>query len=359
MRERVTYADIAAHADVSTATVSRVLAGKPGVRAEVVDRVRESASALGYRTNRAARALRRQQSDAIGLVVSDIENPFFASIARVVEEQALQHGDAVLLCTTDESVENERRHLNLMMGESVEGVIAVPTLEDPGPLLELHEAGIPIVLIDRDVEGGLFDSVMVDHAAGARALVEHLIEHGHRHIALITVRTVATASSERLAGAQAAVDAHPGTRLTVLDSSAVGERALMRNWGVGERLMQQVLELPDVPTAVFCTNNLLSLGALRGARNAGVRVPEDMALVGFDDELAFELLDPPLTVAAQPIEQIGRTATELLYRRIAEPAREPQAVVLPAEFRRRASCGCAAGSDGVPRPEHNPNKESK
>jgi LacI family transcriptional regulator len=252
----------------------------------------------------------------------------------------MQHGDAVLLCTTDESLENERRHLNLMMGESVEGVIAVPTLEDPGPLLELRRSGIPIVLIDRTVAGHQFDAVMADHAAGARALVEHLIGHGHRHIGLLTVRAVATASSERLRGAREAVAAHPGTRLTVLDSSMLDGQVGTRDWGIGEGLVRRMLELPDVPTAVFCTNNLLSVGALRGARRAGVRVPDDLALVGFDDEVSFDLLDPPLTVAAQPIEEIGRTATELLYRRIAAPSRRPRAVVLPVELRIRASCGC-------------------
>jgi LacI family transcriptional regulator len=140
--------------------------------------------------------------------------------------------------------------------------------------------------------------------------------------------------------------------LTVLDASALDEPARTRNWGQGEQLLLRLLELPDVPTAVFCTNNLLSLGALRGARKAGVRIPEDLALVGFDDELSFDLLDPPLTVAAQPIEHIGRIATELLYRRIAKPGRKPRSVVLPAELRVRASCGCAPGAPSVPIREH-------
>ena len=155
--DRPTYVDIARHAGVSTASVSRALANEKGVGPEVSERVRQSAEALGYRPNRAARALRRQRADAIGLVVSDVENPFFASVARAVEGFATQRGHAVLLCNTDEDPAIERRHIGLMMGESVAGVIAVPSREEPGPLLELRDAGIPTVVLDRRVQGDLFD----------------------------------------------------------------------------------------------------------------------------------------------------------------------------------------------------------
>jgi DNA-binding LacI/PurR family transcriptional regulator len=348
--DRPTYTDIARHAGVSTASVSRALANEKGVGPEVAERVRQSAQALGYRPNRAARALRRQRADAIGLVVSDVENPFFASVARAVEGVATARGYAVLLCNTDEDAEIERRHVNLMMGESVAGVIAVPSREEPGPLLELRDAGIPTVVIDRRVRGDLFDTVQVDHRAGARALVEHLIGHGHDHVGTISVATPATSGRDRMRGCRDAIDAHPGTRLTDLEGRTEDAVGVARTSELAERLARQMLELPERPTAIFCANNLLSLGALRALRAAGLRVPDDVALAGFDDELFYDLLDPPLTGVAQPIERIARTAAELLYERIAEPARPTQAVVLPAQLRLRRSCGCA-GDQSADTPE--------
>lgn len=336
--ERPTYADIARHAGVSTATVSRALAHKEGVSPEVADRVREIARDLAYRGNRAARALRRQRSDAIGLVVSDVENPFFASVAREVEGVAREHGHAVLLCNTDESLENERRYLNLMMGESVEGVIAVPSRQDAAPLLELRDAGIPTVIVDRRLDGDPFDTVMVDHRGGAREVTEHVLRHGCTHVGAITPTTAETGGHERLAGCREAVEAH-GAQLTVLEgqtSDAVGVR---RSLELGARLATRLMSLPEPPGAIFCANNLLSLGAFRGLRAAGVRIPDDVALVGFDDTAFFDVLDPALTVAAQPTEEIARAAAGLLYERIADPGRPAQVVVMPAELRVRASCG--------------------
>jgi DNA-binding LacI/PurR family transcriptional regulator len=338
--ERPTFADIARHAGVSTATVSRAMAHQEGVSLEVAERVREIARTLGYRGNQAARALRRQRSDAIGLVVADVENPFFAAIAHEVEVVARERGHAVLLCNTDESVEHERRHLRRLMGESVEGVIVVPSLQDPRPLLELGEAGIPTVIVDRRLDGDPFDTVLVDHRGGARDVVGHLLGHGHMHIAAITTTTSATGGRERLAGCRESVDGRLA-RLTTMEAETSDVVGVAGAVGLGERLMRRLVEQDDPPTAVFCTNNLLALGALRGLRASGVRVPEDVALVAFDDAPFFDLLDPPLTVAAQPTEEIARGAASLLYQRIAEPDRAPQVVVMPAELRVRRSCGCA------------------
>ncbi|MEA2255037.1 MAG: LacI family transcriptional regulator [Solirubrobacteraceae bacterium] len=338
--ERPTYADIARHAGVSTASVSRALADKEGVSPAVAERVRHSAHALGYRGNRAARALRRQQADAIGLVVSDVENPFFASLAREVEGIARSHGHAVLLCNTEESLDSERRYLNLMMGELVAGVIAVPSVQDPEPLLELKAAGIPTVIVDRRLEGDAFDTVLVDHRAGAREVVEHLLSHGHAHVGAIVTTTRETGGRERLGGCTDAVQAHGGVRLTVCEGETSDAVGVARTFDLGARLARELVERPDAPTAVFCANNLLSLGALRGLRAAGVRVGQDVALAGFDDVAFFDLLDPPLTVAAQPTEEIARTAARLLYERIADAGRPPRLEVMAAELRIRASCGC-------------------
>ena len=276
-------------------------------------------------------------------MISDVENPFFASIARAVEGVAARHGHAVLLCNTDEDLAQERRYLDLMMGESVAGVIAVPSVAQLDPLLVLRDSGIPTVLVNRTVEGNPFDSVLVNHRRGARELVQHLIGHGHRHIGVITGSTAATSSADRLLGCRDAAEAG-GVRLTVLQGQMKDAIGVESTFRLGERLLRRLMSSADRPTGIFCANNLLSLGVLRGLRTDRLGVPSDVALVGFDDEPVFELLETPLTVAAQPVERIGRQAANLLFRRIADPGRPPRQMVMHADLKYRASCGCGEGA---------------
>ncbi|MFE3456920.1 LacI family DNA-binding transcriptional regulator [Nocardiopsis aegyptia] len=338
---RATYAEIAEHAGVSTATVSRVLSGRDYVRPELADRVRASATALGYRQNRAARTLRTQRADAIGLVLSDVENPFFASVARAVEAVASARDHAVLLCNTDEHIERESAHLDLMIAERVAGVIVAPATEDPAALSQLTEERVPTVLVDRRADGDPFDSVLIDHRTGARDLTGHMLGHGHRHIAVVMGTTEGTPSRERLTGCREAVARHPDARLTVLEgrpADAIGTAGTLE---LGRRLVLDLAGRDTAgPTAVFCANNLLMQGCLYALRESGLRVPDDIALCGFDDQPMFDLVEPPLTVAAQPTEAIGRTAAELLFDRIARPDGERRVHVLDPELRIRRSCGC-------------------
>lgn len=329
------------HAGVSTATVSRVLAGRDFVRAELAERVRASAAELGYRPNKAARALRTQRADAIGLLISDVENPFFASVARAVEAVAADRGYAVLLCNTTERLEQEDLYLDLMIAESVAGVIIAPSTEDPASLEKLVDTSTPTVTVDRRVSGDLFDSVSIDHRAGARALVDHLLDHGHRHIAAVVGTTTATPTRERLAGCREALEGRSGVRLTVCEGKPQDAIGVARTLDLGRRVVAELLDMDgdERPTALFCGNNLLTEGVVRALRERDVRVPQDMALVGFDDLPLFDLLEPPLTVAAQPIEQIGRTAADLLFARIAEPDRALSRILAEPRLRIRRSCG--------------------
>ncbi len=348
-----TYQDIAREAGVSTATVSRVLSGVGGhVRPELAERVRQTARRMGYRSHRAARALRRQRSDAIGLVISDVENPFFAAIARAVEDVAAEHRHAVLLCNTDEDLAKEDLYLDLLVGERVAGVIVAPSTEELGPLGLLVDAGIPTVTVDRQVTGGPFDSVLVDNRAGAKALVGHLVSHGHRRIGVVVGTTAATPSRERMAGCREAVASAPGASLVLGEGhlrDAIGTAGTMELAG---RLALDMLAADDPPTALFCGNGLLTQGVLLALREAGLRVPADVAVAGFDDLPLFQLVDPPLTVAAQPIDQIGRMAAELLFRRISEPNGDRETVVLPPDLRWRASCGDHPIREGNDHEEH-------
>ncbi|MGX6739531.1 LacI family DNA-binding transcriptional regulator [Streptomyces xantholiticus] len=337
---RITYQEIARHAGVSTATVSRALAGRGFVRAELAERVRVSAAELGYRPNKAARALRTQRADAIGLLISDVENPFFASVARAVEAVATDRGYAVLLCNTAERLEQEDLHLDLMIAESVAGVIIAPSTEDAESLGKLVDTNTPTVTVDRRVAGDSFDSVTIDHRAGARALVDHLLDHGHRHIAAVVGTTTATPSRERLAGCREALEGRSGVRLTVCEGKPQDAIGVARTLELGRRAVAELLDMDgERPTALFCGNNLLTEGVVRALRERDVHVPRDMALVGFDDLPLFDLLEPPLTVAAQPIEQIGRTAAELLFARIAEPGRALSKILAEPRLHIRRSCG--------------------
>ncbi|MEV4333992.1 LacI family DNA-binding transcriptional regulator [Streptomyces sp. NPDC049597] len=338
---RITYQEIARHAGVSTATVSRVLAGRDFVREELAERVRASAAELGYRPNKAARALRTQRADAVGLLISDVENPFFASVARAVEAVAADRGYAVLLCNTAERLEQEDLYLDLMIAESVAGVIIAPSTEDPASLGKLVDTSTPTVTVDRWVSGDLFDSVTVDHRAGARALVDHLLDHGHRHIAAVVGTTTATPTRERLAGCREALEGRSGARLTVCEGKPQDAIGVARTLDLGRRVVAELLDMDgdERPTALFCGNNLLSEAVVRALRERDVRIPQDIALVGFDDLPLFDLLEPPLTVAAQPIEEIGRTAAELLFARIAEPDRALSRILAEPRLRIRRSCG--------------------
>lgn len=334
-----THKDIARVAGVSTATVSRVLAESDYVRPELVERVRRAAQSLSYRGNRAARALRKQKSEAIGLVVSDVENPFFASIARAVESVAAAHRHAVLLCNTDEDLTQEDLYIDLLVSEQVAGVIITPSTEQLGPLTRLLDAGIPTVALDRRVQGNPFDTVLVDNVAGAKALISDLLEHGHRRIGAIMGTTVATPSRERLAGCRGAIDRVRGASLFVGEGELKAAVGISETMELAGKLALDMLASSEPPTAFFCANAILSQGTLFALKRAGRRVPDEIALVGFDDLPAFALLDPPLTVAAQPIEELGRSAASLLFRRIAEPDRKPEIIVLPPELRWRDSCG--------------------
>ncbi|TDD73070.1 LacI family transcriptional regulator [Jiangella aurantiaca] len=336
-----TYRDVARELGVSTATVSRALSGELGVSEELAERVRRTAEALGYRSNRAARALRKKRAEAVGLVISDVENPFFASVARTVEGAAAERRHAVLLCNTDEDLDQERLYLDLLIEENVAGVIVAPSAEQIGPLAQLREQGIPTVTLDRRVEDDPFDAVLVDHRAGARELVAHLLEHGHRSIAAVMGTTAATPSRERLAGCREAIDAVDGAELSVVEGEMRDAVGVQGTFELGERLAMEMLLGDDRPSAVFCANGLLSLGVLRAVRRLGLRVPDDIAVVGFDDQPFFDLLDPPLSVAAQPLDQLGRTAVELLFDRIAHPDRDVSTVILPPSVRLRRSCGCS------------------
>jgi DNA-binding LacI/PurR family transcriptional regulator len=337
---RPTILDVAEHAGVSIATVSRVLADKKG---KVSDAVRQtvlaSVRALGYRPNRQARTFRTKRTQLIGLTISDIENPFYTGIVRAVEDIAYAHQYSLLLCNTDEDLAKERFYLEFMCEERVAGVIASPTSESETSLQPLIDAGIPVVAIDRQSRLTPVDCVMVDNVASASMLTRHMLEHGHTAIGAILGTSRMTSGAQRKAGF-----------LATLNEAGLPVRAswvseVMPSEHNGYEAMRALLAQPERPTAVFTGNNLITSGALRALRAAHVRVPDDMSIVGQDDLPWMALLDVGLTVSAQPVREMGRLATEQLIARINGDGSPQRELMLPPRLIVRDSCAAPKSTD--------------
>lgn len=335
----VTYQEIARLAGVSTATVSRVLAGNAPVSGDLRQRVLDAAEQLSYRTNRAARALRRQRADTIGLILSDIEYPFYATVARVVESACAERGLAVFVCNTDEDLDRERFYLDLMIAERVSGVIISPAVEDPAALDVLARAEVPSVTVDRIDPSGRFDAVLLDNATATAGLVRDLVAHGHRRFMALMGTTAATSSRERVEAMRAELARVAGATLFVAEGALQETAGLSRTMGTIGRRALDLVSGPDAPTAVVCANAVMAMSAIEVLLDAGVRVPEDVAVVAFDDMPGFGHFSVPITVAAQPTELMGRRAAELLLDRIDDSAAPRQVTRLPPELRLRSSCG--------------------
>ncbi|MEN2980724.1 LacI family DNA-binding transcriptional regulator [Tistrella bauzanensis] len=319
--------DVAREAGVSVATVSRVLTGGPvstGLRAKVETAIR----ATGYRPNLSARRLRSQHSRTIGLIVSDIRNPFFTAVSRAVEDAAYDAGMRVILCNTDENPEKEALYLRLMQEERVTGLIFAPTRKSAEALSQ-SPLDFPTVLIDRAGPPGLHDAVVLDNAAAAGTLVSHLLEQGYRRIGGLFGNT-STTGVERHAGFAAILSARglAAPAQFVAPTADAGEAELLR-W----------LAAPDRPDAVIASNGQLLLGAARAVRRLGLSMPHDLAVAGFDNETWTGLVGPGLTVIEQPVHEIGTTAMQLLFDRLSRPGGPARKMVLSGRPILRGSTG--------------------
>ena len=317
--------DVAAAAGVSVATVSRALGSGP-VSAALRQRVEEAAKQLGYRPNLSARRLRSQHTQTVGLIVSDIRNPFFTAVSRAVEDAAYQAGMRVILCNTDENPDKEAMYLRLMEEERVSGVIFSPT-RDTARRLRPDAYDFPVVMIDRAGPAGQADAVVLDNRLAARQLVEHLVAQGYRHIGGLFGNTSST-GAERHAGFEAALAAH---------GLAGAGRFIAPTAEAAEAVVTQWLAEEQRPDALIASNGLLLLGALRALQRAGLSSPHDLALAGFDNEVWTGLVGNGLTVIEQPVYEIGRTAMEMLLSRLDDPGLSIRSVVLAGRLLVRGS----------------------
>lgn len=318
-----TIQDVAKRAGVSIATVSRVLNGTAHVNADVTARVRAAIQEMQYQPSRAARALRGNRSTIIGLLISDIQNPFFTALIRGVEDVAQRNGYSVILCNSDEDPHKERQYIDVLRAERVAGLIIVPTREKSRVLQPFQEQEIPVVAVDRRIKGDYADAVLVDNIRGAREAVLHLFANGYRRIGVITGPLTTTTGRERLEGYRQALNevGHP--------HDALLERCGSFKEESGQQLANELLDLEERVDALFVCNNLMTMGALEAIHVRHLRIPEDVAIVGFDEMPWAALSSISLTTVTQPVYDIGSTAALRLFQCLQQPGKSTsQEIVL-------------------------------
>jgi LacI family transcriptional regulator, galactose operon repressor len=329
-----TIQDVARRAGVAPITVSRVINDSGYVREETRERVESAIAELGYVPNSLARGLRIKQTKTIGLILTDVTNPFWTTVARGVEDAASHAGFSVFLCNSDESEAKQMRYLNTLLQKQVDGVLVVPAGDAPGSVEIARQQGTAMVVLDRRVPNSQVDIVRCDSESGAFQVVSHLIGLGHHRIALLSGPMTVSTAKDRLAGYRRALTA---AGLTIEDKLIDYGRFVNDS---GYEMTRHVLQLSPRPTALFAANNLIAMGALRALSEAGLDVPDDMSLVSVDDVPATLTAHPFLTVAVQPGYEMGKRGAEVLLARLSgQDSGEFQEIVLPVQFVIRSSTG--------------------
>jgi LacI family transcriptional regulator, galactose operon repressor len=330
-RSRPTLKEVAALAGVSWKTVSRVMNREPGVSTEMAARVQAAARQLGYKPDMAASSLRRsdRRTATVGLLLQDLSNPFSASVLRGVEDVARDRGVAVVAASLDEDPKREQALVEEFIARRVDGLIVAPVAADQGSVLAERQAELPVVFVDREPDGLDADVVVVDNAQGAYDATVHLIKRGHRRIAFLGDRPSIATARQRLDGYLAALRE---SRIPIDERLYRLEAASSR---FGYELTLALLGGSPPPTALFAAQNFITMGALRALAERGVQ--HKLALVGFDDFPLADLLDPPVSVVAQEVGEIGRQAAMLMFSRLDGDRSASRRVVLPTRFIPRGS----------------------
>ncbi len=327
-----TIRDVAELANVSIATVSRVINESGYVSPELDARVRQAIAQFGYQRNILARNLRRSESLTLGVLIPSSDNPYFAEMAKGVEDFCFVKGFTVVLCNTDENPEKEASYFTTLYQQRVAGFIVASTGQLTFRLQSLLDDGYPIVVVDRPLAGLQTDVVASDNFGGARQAVQHLIDRGHRRIGLLVGRPDLESIKLRWSGAMEAIRSAG----IILESNLIYDRGdlLPKSGYLGA---QALLEQADPPTAIFAFNDLMAFGVLSYANAHNIAVPDQLSVVGFDDIQLASFAVPGLTTVAQPKYDLGRTAAEILLRRIQGDKTPPVNMVLSAPLIIRGS----------------------
>ena len=339
--------EVAERVGVSPATVSRVLNGTAVVREATREKVLAVVDELGYRPNRVAGNLRRQQVQMIGVVVSDIENPHFTQMVRAIEDTAYLKGYRVLLCNTDEDPSKQRQYLGVLIAERVAGAVISPTEPDAPEIAELIDYGAAVVAFDRAVADRRADAVLAANEEAGRLATEHLVATGHKRVGFVAGLAGVETAAGRQAGYEEAMSAAGLEPMVARGDFRVegGRRAAAELIGRGA-------------SGLVVANNLMAVGALKSVKEAGLRLPTDVSVVGIDDPPWAELTDPPLTTLAQPVREMAAAAAGLLVGRLEGRRARPKQQVFGFELRHRGSC-CRPGLSsrrGAARPNRPRNK---
>jgi DNA-binding LacI/PurR family transcriptional regulator len=326
---RPTMRDVAAAAEVSLMTVSRVVNGEPGVLPETAARVERAIRRLGYQRNDMARQLRSkgQLTHTIGVLVDDLANPFFATLAKAVENAARLRKYVVLIGSSDDNLRREREVISAFCARRVDGLIVVPAAGSHRFLRDQMAAGTKVVCVDRPADGLSVDTVVVDNRNGAHGAVRHLLERGHRRIAFLGDRDDLWSVQERFEGFADALD----TEGLVPDPALIQHNLQTRT--AAAEAAAKLTQLPEPPTAMFASNDLMTMGAVDGLHGRAGSI----ALVGFDEFELADKLTPRVTVVAQDPAAIGATAAQLLFSRIGGDTSPPRDVVLLTRLVARGS----------------------
>lgn len=335
-----TIVEVASRAGVSAITVSRVVNNSGPVSSKVRARVEQAVADVGYVPNAVARSLRSKRTDTIALVVTDMTNPFFTTIAHGVEAAVGDSGMMLIICSTDERGAEEERYVRMLLQRRVDGILLVPAGDGAAAIRQCREQGTPLVVVDRRLRGRGADVVRADSKAGAFELGRLLVSLGHRTMAVLSGPRAVSTADDRVAGFRRALAQAENVRPPRVYRGAFTIEG-------GREMAKLATSATPRPTALFAANNFIAIGVLHALEEMGLRVPEDVAVVGFDDLPPAMVTFPFLTVAAQPAYEMGQRSVAVLLDRLSGgrgPGQPRQEVVLPTQLVVRRSSGDPLGA---------------
>ena len=328
-----TIHDVAKQAGVAPITVSRVINNSGYISDKTREKVQKAINELGYVPNVLARSLKSKRTNTLALVFTDITNPFFTILARGVEDTASESGFNVIFCNTDESQEKEDTYIQLLLQKQVDGILLVPAVSSSKSIDLIQEQKTPLVVLDRRVPHTNVDVVRGDSDGGAYQLTQHLINLGHKRITILSGPREVSTAEDRFQGYKRAMEDNGLSEFVQCHYGGFSQES-------GKKLARQVFSKQPNPTAIFAANNLIALGTLSTLHSMGIKVPDDVALVSFDDIPENLTLFPFMTVVRQPSYEMGKRATEILISRIREAGSpDYQEIIFPVEFFESTSSG--------------------
>lgn len=325
---------MAAFAGVSTATVSNALNGTRFVSKEVQAKIDKAIKELNYQPNILAKSLRIKESRIIGVLISDIANPFFSNVVRAIEEELSKQNYSILLCNTDSSVEKERKYLNMLIAQRVDGLIVSSAGNTGDYFRSLDKTGVPMVFLNRCPEFMNSDVIMTNNIHGGYSATEHLIRHGFGKIAIIAGPLSISTGKDRMIGYKRALEDYGITELEELIK--VGEFTTESGYNKMKELMNQETK----PEAVFISNNSMTLGAYKYLKESQIAIPDEVAIFGYDDPDWADVVDPPISTVIQPTFQLGVNAAHLMLARIKNEQVKREIMYMETNLVIRRSCGC-------------------